>query len=279
MIGKGIGVMLAGLVLASSAAAQAPAWQFRWRQGQALVHAVEQQTTVTETAGETESTRVSKLALRKRWQVAEVDAAGVATLQLSVLALRLETTLPGGETIFYDSANPDKSDPQMREQLAQYVGATLAVLRVDGRGRVVEVKESKHGPASRYESDPPFAVVLPERAPQPGQGWERGYAITLEPPEGVGEKFDAVQRYTCQAVNGPLAVVNLTTTVKAPPESPADQVPLLAFQPQGEVVFDLQHGILRRATHRIDKEVSGHQGAGSSYRYQSTYKEEYVGSQ
>jgi len=53
-----------------------------------------------------------------------------------------------------------------------------------------------------------------------------------------------------------------------------DRVPLLQLQPQGEIVFDLQAGRLRSATLRVDKELTGHQGEGSSYRFQSVYSEE-----
>jgi hypothetical protein len=53
-------------------------------------------------------------------------------------------------------------------------------------------------------------------------------------------------------------------------------VPLLQMQPEGEVAFDIKEGRLRRASLRIEKELKGQQGEGSSYRFQSTYMEEFV---
>ena len=53
--------------------------------------------------------------------------------------------------------------------------------------------------------------------------------------------------------------------------------PLLQMQPEGQVIFDTKEGRLRQATLRIEKELKGHQGEGSSYHFQSTYTEEYVG--
>lgn len=276
MLRKGIVVALAGLALTSTAAAQQAAWKFRWQTGQVLTYRVEQITTAAEEAGPNKSSTTSKLNLLKRWQVLQVDAAGIATVQLALASLRLETTTPGGETIIFDSANPDKSSPELREQMQRYVNTPLAVLRVDGNGRVVEVKESKFGPASRYQSELPFVIALPNQAPQPGQFWERSYVITLDPPHGAGEKYDAVQKYTCAQLTGGAATITLTTDLKSKPPSAADEVPLLQFLPQGEVVFDVQAGILRSARLRIDKEVTGHQGEGSRYRFQSSYTEEYV---
>jgi hypothetical protein len=274
---KGILMGLAALVFASTATAQTASWQFRWQKGQVLTYRVEQDIVVTEEGGPNKVTgSKSKLNLTKRWQVIDVDAAGVATLQLSLTALRMQATPPGGESLQFDSANPDKSSPELREQMQRYVGPPLALLRLDARGQVVEVKDSKFGPASRYQNELPFSFVLPEKAAAPGQAWERAYQIILDPPHGAGEKLDAVQKYTCASQAGPVVTVNVLTALKKTPESPAEEMPLLQFQPQGQVVFDTQAGILRSARLSIDREVKGHQGEGSRYRFQSKYTEEFV---
>ena len=150
------------------------------------------------------------------------------------------------------------------------------MLRVDAAGRVVEVKESKFGPASRYEANPPFVVNLPAVVPQPNQYWERSYSITLEPPQGTGEKYPTVQRFVCKDAKPDAVVLELTTTLKAPPTAVADQLPLLQSLPEGEIVFDPQSGIFRSAKLHIDKELRGHQGEGSVYHFQYQYTEEYV---
>lgn len=214
----------------------------------------------------------------------EVDRAGVGTLQLSLTSMRLELTRTDGESLLFDSVAPEKSNPQMREQLGKFVGVPLAVLRIDAWGNVVEVKQSKFGSASRFESEPPFVVVLP--ADGSVASWERSYRITLEPPQGTGEKFDAVQKYRIIDDKhlpalvykiAPALEIELTTAVKALPAAAADQVPLLQYQPSGKVTFDALHGRLQRAEIRIDKELKGHQGEGTSYHLTSTYKEELVG--
>jgi hypothetical protein len=278
MMRKAVLVILAAGALVSTAAAQTAPWRFRWQKGQVHTYRVEQQITVTDEVGQTKTGSQSKLNLLKRWQVADVDAAGTATLQLSLAALRMETTTPGGETLLFDSANLDKSSPALREQMQRYVGQPLAVLRVDARGQVLDVKDAKFGPASRYVNELPFALVLPDKGAAPGQAWERPYQIVLDPPHGTGEKYDAVQKYSCTKQAGSLATITVTTALKKKPDSAADEMPLLQFQPQGEIVFDTQAGLLRSARLSIDKEVTGHQGEGSRYHFQSTYVEECAGS-
>jgi hypothetical protein len=157
--------------------------------------------------------------------------------------------------------------------MAAYVGQPLVVLRMNDRGAVLEVKESKFGPASKYESETPFAITLPETVPASGQGWERKYQITLEPPAGTGEKYQAAQKYACTATSGSAATLSVSTRLLTQPDTPADQTPLLQFQPEGEVVFDTQAGLVRSVSLRVNKEVPKHQGEDSSYHLQSTYTE------
>jgi hypothetical protein len=276
MLGRWSVAVCVGLVVAAAAPAQTAA-RFRWQPGQVLVYNVAQVTTASEVIQGNKSETSTKLNHSKRWEVLGVDDAGVATLQLSLTALRIETALPNGSVLLFDSAAPDKSNPDLREQLGRYVGQPLAVLRVDGLGKVLEVKESKHGPASRFESEPPFLFVLPEGGVKSGQNWERAYHVTLEPPHGTGEKYEAGQHYVCSGIAGAAVTVRLTTTMKKLPEALADQMPLLQVQPEGEVVFDTQAGRLQSARLAIDKELKGHQGEGSSYRFQSSYTEQYHG--
>lgn len=271
-----ISVFMVPLALAQAASAQAAEWRFHWQTGQVLTYRVEHVTSAAEVVDGKKTESTSKLNNIKRWQVLAVDAEGVATLQLSLLALRMETTTPSGEVMLFDSAHPDKSNPNLRDQLTKFVNTPLAVLRVDGLGKVVEVKESKFGPASRFESEPPFVLTLPPSAPTTGQVWERAYQITLEPPQGTGEKHDAVQRYVCRGIQGTAAIVAMATGVKKLPESLLDQVPLLQMQPEGEIAFDFQAGLFRGARLRVEKELKNHQGEGSSYLFKSNYTEEYV---
>ena len=93
---------------------------------------------------------------------------------------------------------------------------------------MVEVKDSKFGPASRYENELPFVGVLPADGPKAGQEWQRDYKITLEPPAGAGEKYDAVQKYVCKSVTDGLAVAAVTTSLKTQPP-PAEQAAAAGF--------------------------------------------------
>jgi len=250
---------------------------FHWQAGQVLNYRVEQQTTATEVSNGSTSETKTKLTLVKRWQVQGVDGT-VATLQYSLTRLRMETTTPSGETMLFDSADPDKSDPKLREQMSKYVGVPLATLRINTKGHVIEVKDLKFGQASRFEAELPFGLEFTAGAALlPNASWDRSYNITQEPPLGTGEKYEAVQHYTCTKAEKPMATVSLTTELKTEPPGLADRVPLLQFQPEGVIVFDALNGRMHSAQLKVNKELKGHAGEGSSYTFQSTYSEQFVG--
>jgi hypothetical protein len=278
MLRRELAAVSALLVCVTITSAQtAPTPPFRWQNGQVLVYKVEETTEATDVKDEDKAATKTRLNLTKRWQVTAVDAQGVATLQLSLSALMQEMTTAKGETLLFDSANPDKSTPELKEQMSRYVGQTLAVLRVDGYGRVVEVKESKFGPASRFESELPFIGVIPPAPLKAGQQWERPFKITLDPPQGTGEKYDAVQRFTCKASDNNAVTISVATDMKTQPEAAADRVPLLQKLLEGEIVFDYQAGRLKSASLKVEKELKGHQGEGSSYHFTRTYTAQYLG--
>src|SRR5947207_3974257 len=156
MVRTGLLTVLAAFLLTLSAPAQVAGWKFRWATGQVLNYKAEQVIVASESMGDSKAETKTKVTTGKRWQVLAVDTAGVATLQLLLTALRMATTSPSGEVLLFDSADLEKSNQQMREQMTKYLNQPLAVLRIDAYGQVVEVKESKFTPASRFESDLPF---------------------------------------------------------------------------------------------------------------------------
>jgi hypothetical protein len=254
------------------AAAQDAPWRFQWRQGETLTYRANHVTTVQEVVDGAKAETQSKLTLVKQWRVTDIDSNGVVTLHLSLAALRHEQTRPNGEKLLFDSADPDKSTPELK-QMSQHVGKTLTILRMDGFGRILEVKQ---GSAAKYEAEPPFALVLPNAAPKERQSWLRPYNVVLEPPQGTGEKHAAQQKYTCAKIAEGLATLEIVTEFKNLPEAAQERLPLLQKEVQGEAVFDIRGGRLQRVQFVTDKTLQNHQGQGSSYHFVSRYVEELV---
>jgi hypothetical protein len=263
--------VVVSLTVTTTASAQSADWRFHWQQGQVLNYRVQQTTQVAEVVGGNKVETKSNVNLIKRWVVVNVDAQGGATVKMSIASMRNEQTRPNGEKLVFDSKTPDKSTPDLREQLSKFIGQTLAVLRVDAKGRVVEVKQ---GDTNRYEVEPPFVLTLPAGPVKVGQSWERAFTIPLDPPLGTGQKHAARQKYVCSKIDGQLATLVISTGLAKMPENKTEQLPLVQKLPAGEAVFDLQRGRLQSVKLAINSEIQNHQGEGSSYRFQSTYTEQ-----
>ncbi|HEY7327210.1 MAG TPA: hypothetical protein VH592_06215 [Gemmataceae bacterium] len=274
MLGKSMTACCGVLVIASLTSAQTP--RFRWQTGQVLLYRTEHNTVASFVMGDSTSETKTRVQSIKRWQVMDVDSNGAATLQMSLQGLYFQTTPPSGAPLVFDSAHLDQSTPELRKQYENYVGQPLVVLRIDGQGKVLEVKEARPDySAAKYECDPAFKLVLPTEVLKGGLNWQRDYQIVLGPPYGTGdEKYTAVQHYVCKDVAGNLATVSLSTEMKNAPAAQEDQVPLWQMQPEGELVFDLVAGRLQKASLRIDKEAKIE---GGNTHFQSVYTEEYVG--
>ncbi|GIW82731.1 MAG: hypothetical protein KatS3mg105_4538 [Gemmatales bacterium] len=265
------------VVVAASSVRSEVSPRFHWRKGEVLTYRVTQKTSASESVDGKQFATQTRLQHVKQWRVVDVDAAGIATLELSLKSLKLETTTPSKTVLRFDSQDPEKSDADLARQLSQYVGVPIAVLRVDSLGQVVEVQESKFVPASRFESEPPFVVVLPKETLKKDRRWVRRYQITLPPPQGIGEKYDAVQQFDCTAIHSPMATIHFHSTVKNLPENLTERIPLLQHLPKGEAVFDTETGRLNKAHSIIDQTLENYRGEGTSYHFQSDYVEEFVG--
>jgi hypothetical protein len=257
------------LVLAASATAQDADCRFQWKKGQVLVYTTQHVTHVTELVDGKKSQHSSSIDVVKRWQVADIDAQGVATLQMAIVSMRNEQTRPDGKTLLFDSADLDKSTPELRD-LSKHMGKTVAELRLDSQGRIWEVKQ---GSKSKFESDPPFAVILPGKSLAEGAVWVRNYKITLDPPAGTGEQFDAQQKYLCSKVSGNQATIAISTTIKSPAQSFQEKQPLMQKELSGHAVIDCARGVLVSVHMSVDKTIENHQGKDSSYTFRTTFSE------
>lgn len=265
---------LIGLVIAGSAAAQAPL-RFAWQPGQTHTYAVRHVTTVTETARDAADTKpttvtaVTTVMLSRQWTVKAVDAAGVATLEMAITRMKQEHTRPGAEPVVLDSATAEGA-----KAFGEFLGKPIVTAKIDATGQLLEAKSSVgEAAAQRLQAELPFRVVLPEAAPAVNAAWDRRFTITLDPPLGTGETYPAKQTYTFRGLNGPYAVIGLTTTLTDPPSAPSELQPLVSWLWEGDVFFDTKVGRYHGSRLTAKTEIANHQGEGTKFVYQSEYTE------
>jgi hypothetical protein len=265
------------LALLGTSAAWAEPTRFKFEKGQALTYTILHTTRVTETlidektekpVDQEQTTRHTAV---RRWKVTDVDAKGVATLEMTIVAMKWEQTLPNGERDVFDSAKPDDLN---KNEMAKFIGPVVAVIRIDNTGKVIEVKESKFGSPNRLLIDLPFKIVLPATGPAPGQTWDRNFTIKLDPPQGTGETYEATQKYTAKPPVNNFLTIGLSTAIKEMPAQAADQIPLLPMLLEGDVYVQASTGLFHAARLKLKKELLNHAGEGTKYVFESVYIED-----
>jgi hypothetical protein len=264
------------LVMGSCTFLHADPMRFQFQKEQKLVYQVEQTTIVKETVVDEKAkdpavqTSQHTLSLRKQWRVLEVEPNGTAKLELSILSMKIESKRGDEAPTIFDSTKPDAEN---RAELTKMIGQPLAILKLDTRGQIVEVIESKYGSASKFVTDLPFKVVLPD-VEKPT--WDRAYQVKMDPPQGTGESYDAVQNYNKKPDANALQVIGMSTTFKNLPEAAIEQIPVLSMIAEGDVFVHAASGKYVGARLKMSKQLKGHQGEGSIYDYQSSYREDII---
>jgi hypothetical protein len=278
------GSLVAVLALVGPALAAEPApLRFQFQAGESYTFAVAQKTTVAETTRDEQSNKlvtagtVTKLAITRKWDVKAVDEKGVATLEMSITAMKQEIIRPGpldrdgkptADTIVVDSATAEG-----QKQMADYLGKPIVTVKLDSRGQLLDAKATG-GTADRLTAELPFRVTLPEQAPVANTAWVRPFALKLSPPLGTGESYDAAQSYSVKGTAaGGHTVIGLLTTLKTQPKDTAELPPLVPLLWEGDVYFHAETGKYTGARLSVKKEIPNHQGEGTKFVYQSEYTE------
>lgn len=254
--------------------------RFRFNKGEVLTYTIVQTTKATETTIDPKTSKpvthehVTRHTVVRKWKVVDFDIKGIATLEMSIAAMKWEQSLPNGETDVFDSSKPDDLN---KSEMAKLIGPVLAVVRINPLGQLIEVRESKFGSKSRFEADLPFKIVLPPSDFKEGKTWDRTYTIKLDPPQGTGETYEATQKYTVKAPMNGFATIALNTIIKDVPAQVSDQIPLLPMLMDGEVCFHAATGRYQAARLKIKKELLNHQGEGTKYVFESAYSEDLKG--
>jgi hypothetical protein len=271
-----VSVVLLTLTLVAPAQPPAPA-RFKWEVNATHAYKVTQQTVVRETAldPKTEKPVVSEartdLTLRKKWVVKAVDANGVATLEMTITEMKNVFRRADGTTLERDSANPEHA-----REMAEYLNVPVVVVRVDARGQIVEVKETKAGSAARLHAELPFRMTLPDAAPAIGTAWDRTFTMKVDPPLGIGESYEFLQKFTPAANADGLLSAAVETTLKSPPKALAERVPLVPMLWTGNVYFNTRAGKYHAARLKVKVELPNYQGEGTKFEYESAYNEDAV---
>jgi hypothetical protein len=210
----------------------------------------------------------------KRWHVREVDGLGVATMELTVLSMKLERTDPDGKPLTFDSADQSKSDEQLWKQLRKAVGRPILRVQLAANGTVKASKQLTD--VKSVFPELPFQIAAPDEYPHVGLKWKRDFAVTLEAPFGKGEALKAEQICTVAKMTDDRMLVDVECALEKEPKEPTAQIALGQFLPKGKVVLDMKRGLLLQSATTVERTVPKFDGEDSEYKFVSRTTERLI---
>lgn len=248
--------------------------RYQFAPGQVLRYQISQDAQVERTVGDNTQKMTSRGSSIRQRKVLEVDAQGNASVELSLIQVKLEATLPGSPPLRFDSEKPEQASPAFAKY-REIVGRPLAILKIAPSGSVLDYKPLVTDEAAQAMTtrNGQLAVPLPAEPVAIGASWRNNFDVSVRAPTGQAQKLVAQQIYTLTQVQNDLATIEYKTVILTPVGDPALEAQLLQFQPEGEVQFDVRRGIVVDQKLAVDKNVVGFAGATSAMRVRDSLTE------
>ena len=280
-------LLAACVASASPAAAQTVTLRYRWTKGEAATYRLTSQTdtSVTGMPGAGAMTLGQTMTQVLKWTAEDVSADGVATLRQTFQSIKMQISGPAGK-VTYDTAAPnDNPNPMigaMRRVLGAMAGESIVVVMaadgtvasIDGASKILArisanlpedpgAEAITQGMKSILSEDALKSTLAQSFAKLPadpvkiGDSWRGQVTLAAE----IVGKIQGTSTFTLKAVDetadGSVARIAAALVLKqesiAAPSGPANVVMTLGnSKGEGEILFDVARGRIRRNTMRTD---------------------------
>lgn len=249
-------------------------FKFKLQSGEKLTYESEFTHAVETKVGMETQVSNSKLTQTRRWEVISVDNLGVATMELTVLSMRMERKDPDGKVMLFDSNDLGASDEPLVKQLSKAVGKPILRVQIGANGALKGAKQLTD--VKSVFPELPFQVSMPDEYVREGLKWRREFAVPLEAPLGRGEAFQAYQLCEITRVSNDRLIIETETKMDKEPTDAAAKIALAQFLPKGKVLLDLKRGKMLQALMTTERKVDDIEGAGSYYKFTSKSTERLI---
>jgi hypothetical protein len=206
----------------------------------------------------------------KTWTVLQVDSDGHATIEHSVNDVTMTSRASDRGELRWSSAGDDEPPPGY-ESVRGSLGVPLSRFVVDRTGRIV-TRHDLH-PCPPSSTGDLVVVPLPEGPIEPGAEWTVPQEVVVEVPGGPRKAVRTRLRYRLARIADGRAIIRVDTTVLTPVDDPRLEARLLERIWDGEIVFDIETGLVERRRTTVDRRVVGFGGPQSSVRYKASLEE------
>jgi hypothetical protein len=269
---------------------------YKFLPNQVMHYEVFNETEITTTVKDETETVTNSSESKRHYTVKAVDEnTGAADLELSIDWVHMVASFQNPartktEPIEFQSDDPEKQPKQFQDVRAT-VGKPRATIRFSPAGKVVKVLKGAAPPpakASKQLSQGPAAPPVTEASPETyflplpdepvavGTTWKERVDVLLRDDQKNLNKITIQQNLRLAEVTGRRATIELRTFVLTPVANPAIEGQLIQREVSGNLVFDIDRGVVLSRETSVDKTVIGAFGPKSSMQARSTYREKLV---
>ena len=208
---------------------------------------------------------------RKHFRVVSVERDGSAVLEPVLDRVRMTTRFDENPPNEFDSDKKKADDEENTHpafaQTRKAVGRPQARLKVSANGtllRTIPLRGAVVAKPTKGKPQQSFLVILPNQAIRIGHAWsEDPYEVQVAVAVGVRKNVKLKRRYKLLSVEGNLATIESKVVMLTPVKDPKALMQLIQKRPWGELVFDMERGLIVSQKLTVDETVFGSIGPGS----------------
>jgi len=273
--------------------------QFKYKPGQVARYEVVHEMEITTLFNDAKEITKNKSNTKRSYKVRNVTPEGDGDLQLTIdwVQMRAVFDSDGNLTkIDFQSDDPTKH-PREFKAILEMVGKPTATIRFDRSGRIISVDEANAvrpkaaaGVVKRAGGLPvnplhtgladatpeSYLVRLPEEPVVPGNTWKEPFYVTARDEQNLPTKIKMQRNYTFASLENGLATIEFRTITLSPNLSPSVEAQMIQRETRGNIVFDVERGVIVAHDSQVEKQVIEPFGPKSSMYAKSKYHEKLV---
>jgi hypothetical protein len=246
--------------------------------------------------GEVVQTSENVTLSRKHFRVVSVERDGSAVLEPVLDRVRMTARFDDNPPRAFDSdddkqtaenktntddENTDDNEKKKKKKkptdpayarIRKAVGQPQARVKVSASGallRTIPLKGAVVAKPTKGKPQQSFLVVLPDQAIPIGHEWsgsEEPFEVQVAVAVGVRKNVKLKRRFELLSVEGNLATIESKVVMLTPVKDPKALMQLIQQRPRGQIVFDLERGLIVSQKLTVDETVFGSIGPGSKVR-------------
>jgi hypothetical protein len=246
----------------------------------------------------------------RHFRVLSTNSDGSAQLELTIDRVKLSYSFDDSPPTVYDTGAADLP-PKGFERVRDSVGRPLGQMKMSRDGKLLDLT-SLHSPQdqlrkkidlvlqiclNRKLDDFPksvsdlvglsrpnqpvdesqnFLVVFPDRPVHVGESWYDDIHARLSFSRTLTQQITLRRTYTLHSVNGNLATIRMATAEITPVTDPMLRGQMLQLTPEGQIMFDMEKGMIVAREHGVDSAAPDALGPGTVMRAKSSFNEKLV---